>query len=98
MPATSRITDVGVGVCAKHDSPKSVTGIIITGSVNHTVENLGVALLMGIVMCSCGHAAPIVYSVKVDNTTNSLPKAHVGSQFVGDPVGVIVTGAATIIN
>jgi len=98
MPATSRITDVGVGVCTAHDSPKSVTGIIITGSANHTVENLGVALLMGIVVCSCNHVAPIVFSVKLDNTTNNLPKAHVGSQFVGDPVGIIVTGAATIIN
>jgi len=98
MPATSRITDLGIGICGAHKNPQPVVGIIITGSANHTVENLGVALLMGIVACDCGHMAPIVYSVKVDNTTNLLPKAHVGSQFVGDPVGVIVTGAATIIN
>lgn len=98
MPATSRITDIGIGICAKHDSPKAVTGIIITGSADHTVEGLGVATIMSIVSCSCGHMAPIVVSVKQDNKTNALPKAHIGSQFVGDPVGTIVTGAATIIN
>lgn len=98
MPATSRITDIGVGICSCHDSPRPVTGIIITGSSDHTVEGLGVALLMGIVSCDCGHVAPIISTSKMDNTTNGIPKAEVGSQFVDCPVGVIITGAATIIN
>ena len=95
MPATSRITDIGVGVCYAHEVPRPIIGIIITGSPDHTIENLRVAMLMSIVSSSCGHTAVIVTTSKIDNTTNGIPKAEIGSQFVGDPIGTIITGAAT---
>lgn len=95
MPATSRMTDIGVGTCYAHETPRPIIGIIISGSPDHTVEGLGVALLMSVVSCSCGHVATIVTTSKIDNMTNGIPKAEVGSQFVGDPIGTIITGAAT---
>jgi uncharacterized Zn-binding protein involved in type VI secretion len=95
MPATSRITDLGSGICSCHKNPKSVTGIIITGSADHTVEGLGVSGIGGIVICSCGHPSIIISTTKMDNTTNGIPKAEVGSVFVSCPVGVLITGALT---
>lgn len=97
MPATAiMFVSIGVGVCTAHKTPQPVTGIVITGSTDHTVEGMGVALLgLSIVACDCGHVAPIISTSKITNLTNGIPKAEVTSIFSADPVGIIITGALT---
>lgn len=87
---------LGVGRCTCHEKPQDVTGIIINGSSDHTMEGGGVSLLgTSIVVCSCGHAAPLISSFNMNNMTNGYPKGSVGSMFSACPTGMIVTGTTT---
>jgi len=97
MPATAiMFVSIGVGTCPCHPVPLPAIGPVITGSVDHTIEGSGIALLgLSLVNCSCGHVAPIVSTSKLNNTTNGIPKAEVTSIFSACPTGIIITGAST---
>jgi len=85
-----------IAPCPCHPKPLDFTGVVISGSSDHTVENAGVARLGDIVITTCGHAAPLVTTTKVDNTTNGIPKCEVGSIFAACPVGIIISGSITV--
>jgi hypothetical protein len=91
-------TSICAGQCTGH-SPipvLPVTGIIINGSVDHTVEGSFVATVgLSLVACSCGHVAPIISTLNVTNFTNGLPKSSVGSVFSAIPTGTVITGSIT---
>lgn len=94
MPGTAQVGSIFIGTCKCHETPRPVTGIVITGSSDHTVEGLPVARVGDIVVASCNDSA-IIISGKPTNTTNSLQKGEVGSVAVGCPIGIIVTGSIT---
>lgn len=96
MPATSRIGDAGVGLCACHppSPPIPMTGVIISGASSHKVENSSVARIGDIVLGVCGHTG-----VLVGGSSNSKSEGsgivRVGDSFVGCFSGVITTGAGS---
>ena len=98
MSAVALIGSVGAQIspCPCHPKPQDFTGIVITGSSDHTIESSGVARLGDIVLCSCGHSAPLISTTKIDNTTNGIPKCEIGSIFSACPLGIIITGSATV--
>lgn len=100
MAATALVfTSVCVGQCTGHPpiAVLPITGIIINGSTDHTMEGSPVAgLVVSLVLASCGHVAPIVSTLNVTNLTNGRPKASVMSIFAASPVtGIVITGTVT---
>lgn len=85
---------IGVGTCyhPDHDHPVPMTGTIITGSPVKSITGLGAGQVGDIVMGNCGHIGILVTgSPRV--TASGKGQCTVGSNFTGDFVGVIVTGA-----
>lgn len=91
-------TSICVGQCTGHPPIPviPVTGIIINGSTDHTVEGSPVATVgLSLVVASCGHVAPLISTLNITNFTNGLPKSSVGSIFSAIPVGTVITGSIT---
>ncbi len=93
MPAVARVGDIFVGVCRCHRDPISVTGTIISGSSNITVDGMPLARIGDMVMCSCGHVATIVSGGK--NSGQGMNIARVGDVAAGCPVGTLVSGSGS---
>lgn len=74
-----------------------MSGPVITGSGNTTINDLGVARINDIVVGYCGHSGIIVTGVH-SVPTNDLSSAHVGSVVTGCCRGTIVTGSANTIS
>jgi len=92
------LISICTGTCPSHPPlpPIPVVGVIISGSADHTIEGSGVASMgTSIVVCNCGHSSIIISSLNLTNFTNGLPKASVGSLFVGIPSGMVITGSIT---
>jgi uncharacterized Zn-binding protein involved in type VI secretion len=97
MPQIARVGDPWAGICKCHDSPISVTGVIISGSSDHFSGGAAVARIGDIVQATCGHTGAIVTGSSTD-FTNGIAKAHVGSQTDGIClVGEITAGNPTHI-
>ena len=91
---TSRVDDVGIGVCACHDSPIPVSGNLITGANTVMVEGKRVSRKNDIVLASCGHMGFMTtYSnTEIVEGKNTVRK---GDSFTGCFTGSLTTGANT---
>jgi len=96
MPASSRLTDIWVGICCCHSNPTCIpmSGPIITSSANHVSLGLGQARLTDMTIGGCGHTGTIVTGAPTC-VTNSLPKARIGEMVTGCNIGNVVTGNTT---
>jgi hypothetical protein len=93
--ATSRITDLWAGVCSCHRTPKSTTGVLITGASTVNKENLASSRLTDIVLSSCGHVSPVILASSTVYH-ESLASARITDLVGGGCLsGVLITGAST---
>ena len=92
----STLSSVGVGTCSCHESPISVSGIIIQGSGNVLAGGLGCAKIGDIVLAGCGHVGIIVSGAST-TLVNGINAATMTSPFVGCFVGQIVTGISNVL-
>lgn len=97
MAGIARVGDIVTGTCPCHTVPQSVVGTITSGASTVTAEGLGVARIGDIVVFSCGHVGSIISSSGTVSV-EGLTVARVGDSVAGCPVGVIVSGAATVTN
>lgn len=93
MPASSRLTDLWMGICCCHSDPTCINmgGYIITASPNHNSGGLPQARLGDMTIGWCGHPGMIVTAAPTD-LTNGLGKARVGEAVTGCNIGNIITG------
>lgn len=91
MPPNSRISDIGVGVCAI-DGP--MTGVLVTGSPNVDIENSPGSRLTDIVLAYCGHIGIMVVGSSTTDTNANLSTSRIGDPFAGVFSGILVTGAS----
>jgi len=96
MPQTSRVADVGVGICCCHIDPPCIemSGVIVTGAGTITVEGGKVSRITSIVLAGCGHTG-IMVTGSATEISEGLGTARVADQFVGCFTGSLVTGAGT---
>jgi len=96
MPQTSRVADIGIGICCCHIKPPciGVSGVLITGAGTITVEGSKVSRITDIVLAGCGHVGVMVTGSTTE-FSELLGTARVTDQFVGCFTGCLVTGAAT---
>ena len=94
MPNTSRISDIGVGVCYRHHSPKPAVGFILTGCITKQVEFMREATLLSILITECNHVGIMITGAPSAFTEN-LNTSRIMDCFAGDFVGCLVTGALT---
>lgn len=99
MPGTSRITDLGTGICCCHSNPTciSMTGMLNTGSSTYFVENQLVSRVGDIVLGFCGHVGVMV-SGSPTSFAEGSQVVREGDQFSGCFTGVLITSAATQIS
>ena len=95
--ASSRLTDVGVGICCCHSQPpcQGTVGMLVTAAANINDENLPSARMTDIVLHGCGHVGIVVTGAANINDENQ-PSARLSDAYVGCVTGVLVTGAATV--
>lgn len=97
-PTATAVTlkSIGVGICY-HPShcpfcPYPTNGIVISGFPSKTIGPNTSAVVGGIVLSNCGHIGILVTGSDFVKSGN-ISQCKVGSQFTGDFVGEIVTGA-----
>jgi uncharacterized Zn-binding protein involved in type VI secretion len=96
MPATSRIGDLGAGVCYCHRSPIPMVGMLITGDSSVYTENSPTSRVGDIVLGFCGHIGVMIAgSSGIYSTGRAVVRT--GDPFVGCFVGVLITGASSVI-
>ena len=88
---------VGVGICShpSHDPPIAQTGIVIGGAPTVSANGLPCGQVTNIVLANCGHIG-IIVTGSGTVTANGLGVAFIGSSFVGDFTGTIVTGSGNV--
>jgi hypothetical protein len=96
MPPQSRYTDLGVGVCICHITSIPMTGMVLTSSSNHIVENLGAARRFDLVLGFCGHIG-ILITASATKLINNNGACRIGDMFSGCFTGTLITGAGTYI-
>jgi len=96
MPQTSRVADIGIGVCCCHPPIPCIgmSGVLITGAGRITVEGSKVSRITDIVLAGCGHTGVMVTGSGTE-ISEGLGTVRVTDQFVGCFTGSLVTGAAT---
>ena len=55
MPQTTKLGDIGQGVCYSHKSPRSYTTTLVTGANSVTTNNLATGIVGSIGNATCGH-------------------------------------------
>ena len=93
MPASSRLTDMWVGICCCHSDPtcESMGGWIITGSADTISGGLPQARLTDTTVGYCGHTGLIVTGAPT-TFSNGLPAARIGETVTGCNIGTVITG------
>jgi len=96
MLNSSRIGDIGVGVCCCHPPIPCIgmAGVIVTGCPSMTICNMPDARIGDIVLGYCGHPGILVTGSPNTNSCNS-PRVRISDVFAGCFTGVIVTGCPT---
>ncbi len=96
MPVSSRATDLWIGICCCHSSPRceSKGGFIITGSPDAISSGKGQAGVGDLTIGWCGHPG-IIVTGSPDTLANNKGKATVGSQITGCNIGTVITGNPT---
>ena len=97
MPSVARIGDIGIGQCcdSSHNGCIQMSGRIISGASQMSVENSPPARCGDIVLGNCGHTGVIV-SCSPNYIVENNGIARIGDSFVGTFSGILVTGALTV--
>ena len=98
MPSSSRVTDLGVGVCICNVLPSTIpmTGALILGSGDVIDNYHGVSRVTDVILGFCGHIG-VMSSGSGTVYANGLQQCRVGDPFVGCFVGALITGESTVI-
>lgn len=91
------LQSLGSGVCYNPIHcpvcPLPMMGVVISGVGTKKIGGLDSACVTGMVLAYCGHVGILVTG---SNTVKAagLAQCTIGSQFVGDFTGVLITGAS----
>ena len=96
MRPIARIGDLVSGTCSCHQTPQSVSGVIVAGSGVTTAHGQAVARIGDLVSFSCGHTAIIAAGSGIV-FCDGIGVAHIGDSVVGCVNGVIVGGDGNVI-
>lgn len=92
MSQLAKVGSIGAGKCYCHSTPKTMTGVITTGSLDTKSNGVSNATVGSVVVGLCGHTGVITTgSDKI--RINGIPAARVGDAFAGCFVGVIIAGS-----
>ena len=95
MLKTTRFGDLTITLCACHNPPHVVTGIIVTSSPDVLINGRGNARAGDIALNSCGTITVIAtYSDNV--ITNNLQVARINDIVIGCTIGNIVTSSENV--
>lgn len=94
MPKISRVGDIAVGVCRAHQTPRSCSGPVVTGSSFSTVDGNPCARIGDVVAFNCGHSGTIATGSGT-STCDGRGIARVGDLVVGPMTATIVSGSNT---
>lgn len=95
--STSRVTDIGVGVCCCHPPAPCIStiGTLVTGAATVEKEGMASSRITDIVLHSCGHVGLMITGASTVED-ESLSTSRVTDAYVGCVCGTLVTGAATV--
>jgi len=96
MRQVARVGDIAVGTCFCHQTPISVTGVIVNGSGVVFSNNKAVARLGDNVIFSCGHSGVIASGSGIVFSDN-IGVAHINDIVVGCMQAIIVSGDGTVL-
>lgn len=94
MKAVCRIGDIATGICYAHDSPRSVTGHVTTGSLNTFCNRIAIGRTGDSVLFDCGHTGTI-QSTSI-NQCNGLSIAKITDPVVGPMNANLISGSPNI--
>ena len=101
MPSSSRITDLGVGICVCGDPFLMGPGVgaLTTGSGDVIDNSHGVSRVSDIIVgyCSGGVQVGVMASGSGTVYANGLQQCRIGDPFVGCFIGVLTTGEGTVL-
>ena len=97
MSNNARLTDMWAGVCVCHKTPVGMAGIIVTSAGSVLSEGMGEARVGDITIGFCGHPGVIVSGSGITVSEGSS-QARTGDPVVGCNIGVIVTGAGSVVS
>ena len=95
MPQTSRLTDIGCGLCCI-GGWHPACGLLITASPDVVAENLNVSRISDIIVSFCHRAVGVMVTSSTTVNANNLGVVRPGDSFVGCFTGILVTGAPTV--
>jgi formylmethanofuran dehydrogenase subunit D len=93
--STSRVTDIGVGICCCHPGCIGTVGALITGSTLVEKESMASSRITDIVLHACGHVGVMVTGSSLVEDEN-FSTSRITDAYVGCVCGVLVTGAGTV--
>lgn len=96
MSPVATIGSVTYGVCTCHDTPRTVSGVVISGASTVLAKGRPMAQIGSIVKGSCGHTA-IIISGSANVLALGRSTAYLGSQFKGCYSGTVVSGDAGVL-
>ena len=99
MSGNARIGDIWVGICCCHSDPTCIpmAGVIVTSSLNVTINNRGAARLGDTVIGYCGHPGTIV-TASASVNSNNRGSSRIGDSVVGCTIGTIAIGSQDVIS
>jgi hypothetical protein len=95
--SSSRFTDSTIGVCIAHETPITVSGIVLSSQSNVFINGLPAATVGDIVLASCGHTGMVV-SGSNKCFCNGIAMSCVGDSFVGTYSGKIIGGSSNVFS
>lgn len=98
MPSSSRITDLGAGICTCHVLPPVIpmTGALTMGSGDVMDTGHGVSRVTDVILGFCGHIG-IMTSGSGTVYANGLQQVRIGDPFVGCFIGSLISGEGTVL-
>jgi uncharacterized Zn-binding protein involved in type VI secretion len=92
MAATTRIGDLGIGICFMHQFPIPVSIIHTMGDPIVKSDGIPVTRIGDMCICSCGHPAMNFVGASL-TFANGIPMHLVGNSIVWGGIGTSVTGS-----
>lgn len=93
---SSRITDMGVGICCCHSSCIVSVGVLVTGAPSVVDDNFYSSRITDIIVHFCGHISVMITGnpAVIDECFYS---SRITDLYVGCVLGVIITGSPVVL-
>jgi len=95
--ATSRITDIGVGVCFCHPIPIPTIGMLITGAATVTDDMFMSSRVTDILIHVCGHPSLMITGSSLVEK-ESFASSRIADLYVGCVIGLTITGSPLVLD